>query len=124
MSIKRHFFLAYMVATMQGNAVYQFNSVSAKNNKPVSGQDLSQFQQAAAEQLQAEQVNFDNIIIQNIVYLGEFTDEEFFGNSAVTEEGVQAAVEESLKNENENQPETDGMGHNLDGTAPEAETIN
>lgn len=98
----KFFFMANMRATLEGRPQYEFNSVTAMAARNVTAADLTRIQQAAADML-AGNVQFDDIVITNLFFLAECTEEQFFAGVAQPQpteapapEGLEAAVADSL----------------------------
>jgi hypothetical protein len=108
------FFMVTMIATLGGRPVNQFNLLARTESRNVTTADLHRTQLSGAQMLDAEQVQYDNLVLQNMFLLFEGTEEDFTreGNELMTqqaneqlaqamgakpiEQAVQDAVAESI----------------------------
>ena len=85
MTTKQHYYGALLMASMEGRPVIQMNTISCFDEKNLTALSLEKIQQAGANML-VGQVQFDNLAIQNVFYLGEMTREEFIKDSHLAQE--------------------------------------
>lgn len=82
------FFMVTMIATLGGRPVNQFNLLVKTDNRNITTADLHRTQMSGAHMLNSEQVEFDNLVVQNMFLLFEGTEEDFTreGNQMMTEQ--------------------------------------
>ena len=88
----KFFFMALISGNLEGRPQVQFNTVSALPTRNVTSGDLVKIQDAAAQMLTAEGVQFDNIVIHNLVFLAECTEAEFFEGTAIPQKAGEEAA--------------------------------
>ena len=81
----KFFFMALISGNLNGLPQVQFNSVSTLPTRNITAADLTKIQSAAGDMLRAEGVNFDNIVVHNLFFLFEGTEQEFFNGTAIPE---------------------------------------
>lgn len=82
------FFMVTMIATLGGRPVNQFNLLVKTDNRNITTADLHRTQMSGAQMLNAEQVQYDNLVLQNMFLLFEGTEEDFTreGNQMMSEQ--------------------------------------
>jgi hypothetical protein len=77
--IKKFWFMASISANLEGRPQVGFNVVTAIPTRNVNAAALGHIQKAGASMVnsQEEPIPFDDLVIQNLFFLGEMTDEEF-----------------------------------------------
>ena len=73
---KSFFFMAALTATAQGRPLIQFNTITSLPSRNIGAKQLANIQEAGAKMLMG-QVEFDDLVIQNVFFLGEMTEAEF-----------------------------------------------
>lgn len=84
--MKKHFFMASMLATAGGRPVAQFNTITAVNNRNIFARELTKIQTTASHFVQPG--TFDDLVINNLMYLGEGTEEEFTAGTQLSEQAA------------------------------------
>lgn len=85
--IKKNFFMSSMTATMQGRPLVRFNTViGLEHGRNVTAKILELIQESGAQMMQGQEVQFDNLVLDNIFWLGEMTDAEFMAGTNVVEQ--------------------------------------
>lgn len=87
----KFFFMASITAALQGKPQVKFNTISAVDSRNVTARVLDMIQQGAASMVQQQQVPFDDLVIENIFFLAECTEEEFTKNTQLAEQLANAA---------------------------------
>lgn len=93
---KQHYYGALLVASFEGRPLMQMNTISSFDEKNLTAYSLERIQQAGANMLMG-QVQFDNLAIQNVFYLGEMTREEFIKDSHLAGEQPEQDEEEATE---------------------------
>lgn len=93
--MNKFFFMALISGNLEGKPLVQFNSLTAMNTRNITARDLNKIQDAAADMLTNDGVPFDNIVIHNVFFLAEATEEEFFAGTAIPPKTGEAAQEAS-----------------------------
>lgn len=93
----KFFFMAVLAGSLHGKPVVQFNTVSAQTHRNLTAASLANIQDAGAQMLKAEGVEFDNVLVNNVFFLAECTEEDFFRMDEVNplEQAVADSVEEA-----------------------------
>jgi hypothetical protein len=89
---KKFWFMAAISANLQGRPQVGFNLVTAIPTRNVGAAALNHIQEAGAAMVnrQAEPIPFDDLVIQNLMFLGEMTDDEFRAGVLTEEEAATA----------------------------------
>lgn len=75
--MNKFFFMSALTATLNGRSVTQFNTLVALNQRNITASGLNNIQQSGAAMCNQESVEFTDIVINNVIFLAECTDEEF-----------------------------------------------
>lgn len=99
--IKKNFYMSAMTATMEGRPLVRFNTVvGLENGRNVTARHLELIQQSGAEMMNASNVQFDNIILDNVFWLGEMTDEEFMKGTDLAQQIGLTSQEQGVDTQN------------------------
>lgn len=84
---KKFFFMAAISAALQGRPQVQFNTITSLNDRNISARSLDMIQNAAAEMI-AGQVDYDDLVIQNVFCLTPdgMTEEEFVAGTQLADQ--------------------------------------
>lgn len=86
--MNKFFFMAALTANLAGVARVGFNVVVALDRRNVLASGLTRIQQSGAQMVIAEGmvegVDFDNIVVQNLFFLAECTEEEFVAGTELS----------------------------------------
>lgn len=93
----KNFFMAVMAATLEGRPQVRFNTVSGlTSGRNLTAKALEMIQESGAQMMQQSNVQFDNLVLDNIFWLGEMTDEEFMAGTSLAEQlGLTQAAEQA-----------------------------
>lgn len=116
---KKFFFMAAISATLQGRPQVQFNTITSLNGRNISARSLDMIQNAAAEMING-QVEYDDLVIQNVFCLTPdgMTEEEFVAGTQLADQLAQrqaAAAAQALNQDD--QPAPAGNDEPVIGTA-------
>lgn len=95
---KKFWFMASISANLQGRPQVGFNLVTSIPTRNLGAAALNHIQEAGAAMVnrQAEPIPFDDLVIQNLMFLGEMTDDEFRAGVLTEEEAdLQRAAAEA-----------------------------
>lgn len=116
---KKFFFMAAISAALQGRPQVQFNTITSLNDRNISARSLDMIQNAAAEMING-QVEYDDLVIQNVFCLTPdgMTEEEFVAGTQLADQLAQrqAAAEAQALNQDD-QPAPAGNDEPVIGTA-------
>jgi hypothetical protein len=122
---KKFFFMAVMTANLEGRPQASFNTVTSINGRNITAAVLEMIQNGGGQMCQQQGVNFDDIVIQNIFFLGEMTQEEFVKNTMLDPEFRNAQLQAMADQANMAQAanEASDLGAQADETAGAEEAL-
>lgn len=82
----KFFFMAVMTANLQGRSLARFNTISSIPQRNIMAADLGRIQDGGAQMCQAQGLEFDDILIENIFFLAECTEEQFTAGTVLNAE--------------------------------------
>lgn len=93
---KKFFFMAAISAALQGRPQVQFNTITSLNDRNISARSLDMIQNAAAEMING-QVEYDDLVIQNVFCLTPdgMTEEEFVAGTQLADQLAQRQAAEA-----------------------------
>jgi hypothetical protein len=126
--MNKFFFMAVLSANLQGVPRVQFNTITAMNTRNIAAADLTRIQNAGAQMVQQQEVEFDDLVIHNIFFLGEMTEEEFVANTQLREALVEGREADAPSEESPTLDEAlehvqEGVAASLADTPAEAEAL-
>lgn len=96
---KKFFFMAAISAALQGRPQVQFNTITSLNDRNITARSLDMIQGAAADMING-QVEYDDLVIQNIFCLTPdgCDEDEFVAGTALADQLTQRRAAEAAAN--------------------------
>jgi hypothetical protein len=91
----KFFFMASISVIDQGRLVTRFNTISSLNNLNITAAVLDMIQQGAASMVNAQEVDFTDLVVENVFCLtpNGCTEEEFVRGTQLAEQLVEPTTE-------------------------------
>lgn len=122
---KKFFFMAAISAALQGRPQVQFNTITSLNDRNISARSLDMIQAAAAEMI-AGQVEYDDLVIQNVFCLTPdgMTEDEFVAGTQLADQlNARRAAEAEANAQPDPAANAEALNQDDQQPAPEASTI-
>lgn len=93
----KFFFMSALTATLHGRPITTLSTISALDSQNLTARSLDMIQQGAASMVQEAGVEFTDLVINNIFFLGEMTEEEFTGGTSLAklQQSTEAEAQET-----------------------------